>query len=291
MKPSRVSKPAIFVLLLAAVTGSVFLAFPRSGDTGISAKVARQDLLQKVTIAGTLASRRRTLVNTPYNGYVKQLFVKVGESVKQGQPLVSVAQSLQGAEPVFPLRAPYAGTVVHVQKHEGEYVKETEAAEYILRIDDLSKLYIDASAPEADRQKLKNGMEVLIKVSAVPARSYKGIITELTLAPTIEQNSGRYNSKGSDYPVRIEITDADSQIGPGMSAVVDIITAKKDAVLALRHEFIFREENEYFVTLATGQKQKVETGTQNDEVMEILSGLKEGDSVKQVDFTSLPVSE
>ncbi|MGZ3656907.1 MAG: efflux RND transporter periplasmic adaptor subunit [Bdellovibrionota bacterium] len=150
--------------------------------------VVRQDLVQKVTIAGTVISRRRTVVAAPYNGYVRQLFVKVGDKVKPGQPLVSVAQSLQSSEPVFPLRAPYAGTVMHVNKHEGEYVKEGDSVDYILRIDDLEQLFVQANAPEMDWAKLKTGLEATMKASAITSRSYKGRIAELTLAPQPSQS-------------------------------------------------------------------------------------------------------
>lgn len=298
MKLSRGSKAVAVVVLLAVAVGAWFLLPGGKGSRGRKGKggagggtVVKQDLVQRVTIAGTLASKRRTLVAAPYNGYVKQIFVKVGDKVKPGQPLVSVAQSLQSSEPVFPLRAPYAGTVMHLQKHEGEYVKENDAGEFILRIDDLSRLYIDATAPEAERVKLKEGQDVVIKVSAVPTKTYKGKIVELTLAPQIDPNQGRWGSKGSDYPVRVEVTDDDPAIGPGMSAVLDIITARAPGVLTLRHEFIFREDNDYFVTTASGEKRKIEPGMQNDEAMEIRSGLREGERVRQVDFTLLPVSE
>lgn len=297
MKLSKSSKVAITLGAVALGLAAFFLsgaAGGRHGRQGKSAGVgvaSRQDLVQRVTIAGTLASRRRTLVAAPYNGYVKQLFVKVGDKVKPGQPLVSVAQSLQSSEPVFPLRAPYEGTVMHIQKHEGEYVKENDAQEFILRLDDLSRLYIDANAPEADRVKLKPGQDVLIKVSAVPTREYKGKISELTLSPQIEQNNGRYSNKGSDYPVRIEIIDHDSAVGPGMSAVLDIITARVPSVITLRHEFLFRDGNDYFVTTDLGDRKKVETGAQNDELMEIKGGLNDGEKVRLVDFTTLPVIE
>jgi len=292
MKLSRGNKIAFCVVAALLIAGGIFYAYGKqSARKGAMGIVTKQDLQQRVTIAGALASRRRTLVTAPYNGYVRQLFVKVGDSVKPGVPIVSVAQSLQSTEPVFPLRAPYAGTVMQIQKHEGEYVKENDPEGYILRIDDLSSLFLDASAPEADRVKLKSGQEVVIKVSAVPSRTYKGKISELTLSPQIEQQNGRYASKGSDYPVRIEVSDADASLGPGMSAVVDIITARQTDVLALRHEFIYRQDSEFFVELADGRRRKIETGAQNDEIMEIKSGLKEGDKVLQVDFTSLPVTE
>lgn len=294
MKLSSGNKAALVAGILALAAAAYFLAAPGRGGPGKQGKggvAVKQDLEQRVTIAGTISSRRRTLVAAPYNGYVKQIFVKVGDKVKPGQPLVSVAQSLQSSEPVFPLRAPYEGTVMHIQKHEGEYVKENDAQEFILRIDDLTSLFIDANAPEAERVKLKAGQDGVIKVSAVPTRTYKGKIAELTLAPQIEQNNGRFSNKGSDYPVRVQMIDQDSAVGPGMSAVVDIITARVPGVIALRHEFIFREGNAYFVTLENGERRKIETGAQNDEIMEIKSGLREGEKVRPVDFTALPVAE
>ncbi len=299
MKLSRVNKAWALALLVAAGAGTWALyGSGTPSGRGSKARKARgpgvavkQDFIQRVTIAGTLVSKRRTLVAAPYNGYVKQIFVKVGDKVKPGQPLVSVAQSLQSSEPVFPLRAPYAGTVMHIQKHEGEYVKENDADNFILRLDDLSQLYIDANAPEAERVKLKTGQDVVIKISAVPTRNFKGVITELTLSPQIDTNQGRWSSKGSDYPVRIEVKDASPAVGPGMSAVLDIITARIPGVITLRHEFLFREGNDYFVTMTSGEKRKIETGAQNDEVMEIKSGLSEGERVRPVDFTELPVIE
>ncbi len=223
----RISGTAVLLLLIgAAAWFSIGATKPKSQfKTGA---VERHDLVQRVTIAGTVISRRRTVVAAPYNGYVKQLFVKVGDRVKPGQPLVSVVQSLATSEPVFPLRAPYEGTVMHVNKHEGEYVKEGDAVDYILRLDDLSQLYVQSNAPEMDWAKLKVGLEGDVKASAVTTRAYKGKIDELTLAPQSSQNG----SSAGEYPVRIEILDPDGKLGPGMSTVVDITTAPVEGLTA-----------------------------------------------------------
>ncbi len=268
------------ICLIAAVT--YFLVTKKSAPNQRLGSVQRQDLIQKVTIAGTVAPKRRTLVTTPYNGYVKQIFVQVGDAVKAGQPLVSVTQSLQSSEAVFPLRAPYAGTVVQVQKNEGENVKEGDINEYIMRIDDLSQFYVNATAPEIDRTKLAKGQETVIKVSALFNKSYKGKITELALAP--KEKSGENQL---DYPVRIEVLNKDEQLGSGMSVLVDIVTAKKENVLTLRHEYIHRKDDgSPYVVLATGEKQDIKLGMQNDEMFEI-EGLNEKTQVQQVDFSAL----
>jgi multidrug efflux pump subunit AcrA (membrane-fusion protein) len=271
----------VAVMLLAATALLLFSAGRESPQP--LGRVERKDLLQRVTIAGTIVPRRRTLVTAPYNGYVKEVFVKVGDQVRPGQPLVSVTQSLQSQEPVFPLRAPYAGTVVHVNKQEGENVKEGDSNEYLMRIDDMTKYYVEASAPEIDRVKLKLNQEAVIKASAILDKSYKGVITELTLAP--RQGQGRSQQ---EYPVRIEVSDKDDILGPGMSVVVDIITARRENVLTLRHEFVHRDENGfYFVIHANGERRPIQVGMQNEESFEILDGIAEGQQVRQIDFASL----
>jgi multidrug efflux pump subunit AcrA (membrane-fusion protein) len=275
---------ALTIAALAVIGLTMFGKRKSESNTGV---VTRQDLVQRVTIAGTVISRRRTVVAAPYNGYVKAIFVKVGDHVKPGQPLVSVAQSLQSSEPVFPLRAPYEGTVMHVNKHEGEYVKEGDSIDYILRIDDLTQLFVQANAPEMDWARLKNGLETTVKASALPTHTYEGHITELTLAPQPSQSGGG-GGGGGEYPVRIVIDDPDQAIGPGMSVVVDITTNKKANALTLRHEFVFRGTDGDYAIPVEGKKVKIEVGLQNDELVEVISGLAEGAQVRQVDFSDLP---
>ena len=74
--------------------------------------VIRQDLVQRVTIAGTVTPLKKTVITAPYSGYVKKIYVKIGDLVKRGDPIVSVVQSLQGGDDVFPLRSPLDGVVV-----------------------------------------------------------------------------------------------------------------------------------------------------------------------------------
>lgn len=286
----------LFAVALLLLLGLGFFFFGPRGS-GAAAEgfgvVERGDMIQRVTIAGTVVPKRKTVVSAPYDGYVKQLFVKVGDKVKAGQPLVSVAQSLQTSEPVFPQRAPYAGTVVYVQKYEGEAVKQQDPNDAILRVDDLSALYVQATAPEVDRTKLTTGQEAVVKASAVQERTYAGVIEELTLAP--KDTAGQISFGGTqqaEYPVRIKLVERDAQIGPGMSVVIDIVTAKKENVLMLRHEYVLREGEGYVVTLLDGKQRPVKVGMQNEEAFEIKEGLQEGERVQLVDFTALtPESE
>ncbi len=282
------NKKIIFGALVAIVVGCFFF-FRSGGSTGKGKDgigiVIRQDIMQRVTIAGTVTPLKKTIITAPYNGYVKKLFVKVGDKVKQGDPIVSVVQSLQAGDNSFPLRSPLTGTVVQIEKSEGEFVKEGDPKEFILRIDDASKLYVVANAPEIDRVKVKAGQDAVIKASAILSRKYKGVIRELSLAAREKDQWSR--SQVVEFPIRIEIMDGDDTIKSGMSVVIDVITSKKENVLTLRHEFIRRDNEKYFVVLNSGKRKDIQVGIQNEEGFEIVSGLEEGEKIKQIDFSDL----
>lgn len=280
---------SLFVIIVFGAVVIISISTTKTKNLDIGT-VVKQDLIQRVTIAGTVTPIKKTLVITPYNGYVKKLFVKVGDRVKQGDPLVSIVQSLQNADGSFPLRSPLDGVIVQVGKTEGEFVKDGDPAEYILRIDDNSKYFIMADAAEIDRVKLKSGQEAIIRASAILDRTYKGIIRELSLAAKEKEQWGR-SSQSVEFSIKIEIIDSDEKLKSGMSAVIDVITAKKENVLTLRHEFIRRDKEQYFVILKSNIRKNIQVGVQNEEGFEITSGLIEGEEIKQVDFTELGNAE
>ncbi len=284
----------LWLVGLAFLAGLIYGLLSYSGGRNVKdgkmiGEVVRQDLLQRTTFAGIVTPVKKTIITAPYNGYVKKLYVDIGDKVKQGDPIVSVVQSLQGGDNPFPLRSPLSGIVVQIEKYEGEYAKEGDSKDFILRIDDTSKLYVVANAPEIDRVKIKSGQEAIIKASAILSRSYKGIIREMSLAAR-EKDQWR-NSQVVEFPIRIEITERDEQLKSGMSVVIDVITGKKENVLTLRHEFIRRKDEAYYVILASGERRELKVGMQNEEGFEIVSGLKEGEKIRQVDFSELQAVE
>ena len=248
-------------------------------------KVQKGELLQRVTIAGVIEALKTTVVTAPYDGYVQKIFVKIGDKVKEGDPLVSITQSLQATESVYPIRAPFGGTIVQVLKTEGQFVKQGDTKDFLIRLDDISKLYVNASVPEIDIVKIKKGQEAIVKASPILDRSYKGTVKDISLAATLQES---YNNRSqAEYLVKLEILDIDEQLKPGMSTVLDIIPAKKADILTVPHEYIDKQGEKYFVTSKEGLQKEIIVGMQNESIVEIVSGLKEGDEITQVDFINL----
>ena len=185
-------KPLMVLLVLALCGIGLMSALPEDlsqrfggGPEAASnlGKVEKRDLTQKVTIAGGVVPQRRLALTAPYKGYIRKVYVGVGDQVKANAALVSIHENPAATGGLFPIRAPFAGLVMQVMKKEGELVEPGRSVENtILLIDDMDKLYIEADVPEIDVLKISKGMKAIIRVSAVLDRSYTGTVQEIALA-------------------------------------------------------------------------------------------------------------
>src|SRR6185437_8297322 len=194
MKLSPVKSRKSRILWLLAVGGLALgsLAYKGRHSSPLQlGTVIRGELVQRVTIAGSVVPIHKSVLAAPYAGYVRKIFVHVGDHVQAGQPIISVSQTLRSdSTPLFPLRAPFDGTVVQVLKSEGEYVdpaNNQNGANNLVRIDDLSHLYVSANIPEVEIEKLKDGQGAVLKASAILDRTYHGVIKSISLAATDQQ--------------------------------------------------------------------------------------------------------
>jgi len=243
-----------------------------------------RDIVQNITLVGSVVSNRQTVIQAPYKGYIKKLYVKVGEKVDVGTPIVSVSPSLHGEEKVYPIRAPYAGVVVSINKSEGQYVTESSnESDYIVKIDDLSQMYVDVDIPEFDITKVKKGQKVTFKATAILDHIYHGVIENISLASKPDPRSA-FGKTNTLYPAKIKILDQDKRLLVDMSVIVDITISKAERVLSLPHEYIHKEGSTYYVVLANGKHQPITLGVQNARYAQIVSGLTDKEKVRQVDY-------
>ncbi|MGE0527907.1 MAG: efflux RND transporter periplasmic adaptor subunit [Bdellovibrionales bacterium] len=281
-------KSSLFVIVIVSLVAGILWQLkvnaPEHGRSKRLGTVKRGDLVQRVTVAGQVHPLRRANFVAPYTGYIRKLYVNIGQKVKEGAPVVAITSSLASPEPVFPIRAPFAGVIVDVQKTEGEYVTDKDAKDIIVRLDDQSKLFVICKAPELDAARIKTGMDVEIRVSALRAGTLKGKVRAIDLAA--EQADG-WRQQQSTFDVRVEVLEPPPELRSGQSAIVDIVTKRFEDVLYLGHEFINQEGDRYFVITRDGRRQDIEVGHQSEMAIEVRSGLKEGDQVEQIDFLKL----
>lgn len=243
-----------------------------------TAKVERGDVEVTVTLSGAVKPFRSTVLAAPYTGYLRKLYVKVGDRVKQGDPLIGFSANLSNQEQIFPIRAAYPGLISQVLKLDGDYISSTGTDSKILKLEDTSSLYIESEVPEADIAKIKQQQKAVIRINALPEQTFEGDIVQIFLSARDTENS--WERKGGTFPVRIKIKNPTDELKTGLSAIVEIVVNSRPNVLRLPQEYVLREHGKSYVVLAkNNQRQEVELGLRSDFHVEIIKGLNEGEEV------------
>lgn len=167
--------------------------------------------------------------------------------------------------------APFDGTVTQLNVLPGDVVTVGSVA---LRIDDLSHLYVEVNVSEIDVVNIQEGQEATISFDAIPEKVYHGIVTEVARAADLSQGI-------ANFPVTVELTDADEQVLPGMTAAVNIVVREIQDALLVPNRAVRLVDGKYTVyVLREGQVQPVEIRLgPSSETMSVLLGdnLHEGD--------------
>ena len=280
-------KIIILIIILLFVVGLFYLYKYQEKTPATKNRtdiVKRADLIKKISFAGKVITKKYSIITAPYNGYVNKIYVDVAQNIKKNDPLVQINLSLETYEQNQPLRAPFDGVVTSIRKNTGEFVKENDLNNYILRIDDMSSFMIEAKIAEIDRTKIIVGQEALIKIASVSQETFLGTVTSIALAPEEKSDTFSFGSKSIvEYMATININKKDERFKPGFSAIIDVITDTITNALVIGHEFLYQDGDKYYVILKDSSKKFVTIGLQNDSLVEILSGLVEGDVVQQVE--------
>lgn len=191
--------------------------------------------------------------------------------------------------------APMAGEVTGKYLEEGELVASATAGfaqgAAIVTIANLKQMQIRTNVNEVDVVKVKVGQPVEIRIDGVSGQVFHGVVASKAPASITSTQPGTSNATQSAqsnqvvrFEVKIRVTDGDARLRPGMTAMIDILLAKKASVVRVPTEAI-REDNT--VMIMTGTKEKpvltprtVKLGLRTDAVTEVLSGLKDGEQIE-----------
>ena len=187
-----------------------------------------------------------------------------GMSEKQ---IIELAAS-KTISPNLSFQSDESGFLLELKITEGVYVDEGTP---LFKIANLSTIWVEAQMyPEQLKYlNLKSELSVLFDGEEI---SYKGKIVFNN--PSLEENK-KYSM------VRIEIQNPDNKITPGMMANVYLKTQEKKALVIPKSALLLLKMKTVWVQLSDGsyESRNVETGMQNKNEVEIISGIKEGELV------------
>jgi len=212
----------------------------RYQDTELRVKIAGEKL--ELLESGRVKideTEIESIVKAPIDGYVLSKTVEVGD-------------------PVTPLTSFQEGTV-------------------LMKMANMERLLFKGTVDEIDVGKLKEGMETVLKVGALPNDTVRGTLRKISLKAEKKENA-------TVFPIEILIPKANNAtLRAGYSANANIIIRKKDNVLTLPERVVtFRNDSAFIKVALPGGKSEeryVKTGLSDAINIEILSNVLEGDSV------------
>ncbi|KKO50849.1 efflux RND transporter periplasmic adaptor subunit [Paenibacillus sp. DMB20] len=155
------------------------------------------------------------------------------------------------------------------------------ANQYIGKIVDLNSLRFVALVGENDVFSIKPGMAVEVKLPSIKDLKLKGKVLEVAkFAETIAQE--KQTSQTPQFKVIISLPKNDRLIG-GLTLTGDIVTKRKDKAVVVPKLAVMTEEGNSYVMVDKGggqiERRDIKTGMETLDKIEVVSGLKAGDTV------------
>lgn len=166
--------------------------------------------------------------------------------------------------------APISGIISMRNIDEGEFVGGGVPVFTVINTDTV---IISISVPDTLAEKLHAGDQVPIRITALRKQELTGNID--TISPAADPLTHAYT-------VKIKLDNPGNSIKPGMLAKVSMPLDSKENIITVPNEAILvQDAAQYVYIVQSGKVKKIQvtTGLSNDELTEVVEGLKEGDPV------------
>jgi len=237
-------------------------------------------------------------------------------NVKSSEASLKEAQNNLNRTSIY---APISGTISRLNVEQGERVVGTAqmTGTELLRIADLNHMEVVVDVSENDILRVKPGDHADVNVDAYMKDKFEGIVTEIANSANL---TGTSADQVTNFEVKIRILKSSYEqltnihkhpFRPGMTASVDIRTEIKENIKLLSIQSVTTRKDSSSVALNSKEKfsketkekeafecvfihhngkvqlKSVETGIQDNQNIEIISGLDEGDEVVKAPYSAV----
>lgn len=237
----------------------------------------------RLTLAEAVLERKRGLASekiVPLRE-VQEAESAVGEA-RASQRASRAAIAAFGVEPpttdedaasasTFALRSSVAGSVIERAAVLGQMLDPATPA---FRVGNLSTLWLTVHAFERDAVRIQPNVSARLSFAALPGQDFEGRVMAI----------GRHVERESrTVPVRIDVTNRDNLLRPGMSATATLPVGTGGAILTVPVASVQRVRNEWSVFLPKDAShfeiRRIGRGRDLGTEVEVLSGLRAGDTI------------
>ena len=169
----------------------------------------------------------------------------------------------------YPIRAPFDGTIIQKNITLGKVVKD-DADVFVVA--DLNTVWVDLQVHQKDAGLIRKGQKVIISAkSSVPET--KGVIDYVD--PVIDE-------KTRTALARVVLDNTSRQLRPGTFITANVLVEKRNAELMVAKSSLQDVDDKTCVFIQNEQgfeARPVTVGWSNDEYVEIISGLRPGETI------------
>ncbi len=192
---------------------------------------------------------------------------------------------------VCKIYAPQDGQVIYANSRDGRSSEtiliETGATvrerQPLVTLPDLNEMKVNARIHESRISMIRPGMTVKVKVDAFVDEDFHGVIDAVASVPSSTGNSFMRDIK--EYEAIVKLIDSREKVNrlrPGLTANLEVLVDSREDVLQAPMQAVLTIVGKQFAFVIQGDKAErveVEIGQTSDRMIEIKTGLKEGDQV------------
>jgi multidrug efflux pump subunit AcrA (membrane-fusion protein) len=223
-------------------------------------------------LTGDVVTETNVDVYPDTGGRLAVVHVQVGDTMVKGKTVIAeVDPSKPGASfAMSPVYSPLSGTLTSLT---GELGATVTTATSLGTVGILSDLLVDATVPETQIASVKNGLKADVTFEAFPGKVFPAQVKRVD--PVVDTAS-------RTKKIRLAFLNGAGAVNLGMFAKVKLyFDQRQPEVLAPLESIVTRVGKSYVFVVSgdTVQKREVTTGLSVDGTVELLSGVKAGETM------------
>jgi HlyD family secretion protein len=213
--------------------------------------------------------------------------------------------TLEGAEDMLhktTVRAPMDGTVTAKRVEEGEVAVIgvlNQPGTVLLTISDMSIVEAELEVDETSIPAVTLGQDANVRIDAYPNKTFGGVVTEVGSSPILR--AGSTTNEAIKFKTKVQIKDPPPDVKPGLSVQADILTGFRARTLVMPIQALVvreagrkpgaaasrDEEGVFLMEDGKARFQPIQTGLMGELTLEVVSGLKGGETIVTGPFKAL----
>lgn len=226
------------------------------------------------------ARRKLEQEKSGYELKKRQAEAKVDRKKLEMQQKQTRVDKIQNIYHSLVITAPKHGMVTYGKDNSGEKINVGSTVSpfmpIIATLPDMSSMLSLTYVNEIDISRIKKGQKVILGIDAIPEKQMEG---EVVTVANIGQPMPKSDAKV--FEVKIRLFGDVSDLKPAMTTSNTIYTATYKDTTFIPAEAVFQNDSLQYVYLKKGKKVKqvVDLGDQNENMILVKAGLKEGDEI------------